>query len=403
MLETKRVLLAVSGGIAAFKAAALTSKLVQAGFSVKVMMTKNAEKFISPLTFQALSREPVYTDTFEEPDPSQIAHIDIADWADVILCAPASADLIAKMAGGHADDMVTTTLLASTAPVYVAPAMNVHMYAHPAVKRNMDQLKLDGCRFIEPDEGYLACGYTGKGRMAEPEDLLAMMQHHFIYETHPEWHGKKVLVTAGPTREVIDPVRYISNRSSGKMGFALAEEAAARGAHVILIAGPSALPDPHGVTRINVTSAEEMKNAVLKHAEEQDIIIKAAAVSDYRPEKTYAYKVKKTDEDQEVHLERTTDILLELGKIKKERQTLIGFAAESDDLHTYAVEKLKRKNADMICANSITTPGGGFEADTNALTLFFQNKDNVSIQQTSKKAAAKVILDEAHTLWREKQ
>jgi phosphopantothenoylcysteine decarboxylase / phosphopantothenate---cysteine ligase len=397
MERKKRVLLAVSGGIAAFKAAALTSKLIQADYEVKVMMTSHAQEFITPLTFQALSRDHVYVDTFTEPDPAGIAHIDVADWADLIFIAPASANIIGKLANGIADDMVTTTLLAATAPVYIAPAMNVHMYAHPAVLRNMQQLEKDGFSFVEPDEGYLACGYTGKGRMAEPEDLLAMVDYHFIKQSHPEWHGKKVLVTAGPTQEIIDPVRFLSNRSSGKMGFAIAGEAAARGADVTLIAGPVSLSDPHGVRRIDVQSAEDMYNAVMSEAERMDIIIKAAAVSDYTPAETTAHKVKKTDRPLSIEMERTKDILQELGRRKKD-QVLVGFAAETQDIARYAEEKLNKKNADMICANSVIEAGSGFQGDTNALTLFYKALPPQEIPLTSKSKAAKLILDAAVSL-----
>jgi phosphopantothenoylcysteine decarboxylase / phosphopantothenate---cysteine ligase len=392
MERKKRVLLAVSGGIAAFKAAALTSKLAQAGYEVKVMMTPHAQKFITPLTFQALGRNNVYTDTFYEPDPHGIAHIDVADWADVIFIAPATANVIGKLANGIADDMVTTTLLAATAPVYIAPAMNVHMYTHPAVKRNMKTLEEDGFHFVEPDEGYLACGYTGKGRMAEPEDLMAMIDHFFIKKANPAWHGISVVVTAGPTQEDIDPVRFLSNRSSGKMGFAVAAEAAARGADVTLIAGPVSLATPHGVKRIDVKTAEEMFDAVMHTKKHADMIIKAAAVSDYRPSEKYAHKVKKSTNPASIPMERTKDILEELGR-GKENQILIGFAAESNDIEQYAKEKLRKKNADVICANSITTEGQGFQSDQNALHLFFKDGRDQEIKLTSKKHASIELLN----------
>ncbi|SDN26186.1 bifunctional phosphopantothenoylcysteine decarboxylase/phosphopantothenate--cysteine ligase CoaBC [Alkalicoccus daliensis] len=392
MDRKKRVLLAVSGGIAAFKAAAFTSKLVQADYDVKVIMTENAQKFVTPLTFQALARDHVYTDTFTEPDPGYIAHIDIADWADLIFIAPASANVIGKLANGIADDMLTTTLLAATAPVYIAPAMNVHMYAHPAVQRNMKQLEADGFIFVEPDEGYLACGYTGKGRMAEPEDLLSMVDHFFIRKSHPEWHNKKVVVTAGPTQEVIDPVRFLSNRSSGKMGFSLAAEAAARGADVTLVAGPVSLPTPHGVKRMDVVSAEEMYQIVMAQTSHADLIIKAAAVADYRPAETSEKKMKKSNDPLEIKMERTKDILMELGQ-RKEKTVLVGFAAESNNIKEYALQKLAKKNADVICANSVIEAGHGFQGDTNALTLFFKNGTSADIPLTSKADASRKILD----------
>ncbi|QKS71487.1 bifunctional phosphopantothenoylcysteine decarboxylase/phosphopantothenate--cysteine ligase CoaBC [Paenalkalicoccus suaedae] len=398
MTRKNRVLLAVTGGIAAFKAAALTSKLVQANFDVKVMMTNSAQEFVTPLTFQALSRDHVYTNTFIEPDPTHIAHIDIADWADLVLVAPASANTIGKLAHGIADDMVTTTMLATTAEVMIAPAMNVHMYSHPAVTRNMEQLKKDGFIFVEPNEGYLACGYTGKGRMAEPEDLLAMVEHYFIKRDYPNWHGKKLIVTAGPTQEVIDPVRFLSNRSSGKMGFAIAQEAAARGAHVTLISGPVELDTPHGVNRIDVTSAEDMYKAVMHHADNQDVIIKAAAVSDYKPKTSEEEKMKKSDKDIPLEMVRTKDILKDLGQQKK-KQILVGFAAESSNIEEYAKRKLETKNADIIAANSIVEEGHGFRGDTNALTLFTRKGDQIDVPLTSKKQAAKVLLDEVEKLF----
>ncbi|GEL06838.1 bifunctional phosphopantothenoylcysteine decarboxylase/phosphopantothenate--cysteine ligase CoaBC [Salisediminibacterium halotolerans] len=392
MSEKKHILLCVTGGIAVFKAAALTSKLTQDGYQVKVVMTESAREFVTPLTFQALSREVVYENTFYEPDPSSIAHIDIADWADLVVIAPATANIIGKLAHGLADDMVSTTLLASTAPVMIAPAMNVHMYAHPAVTRNLTALKEMGCEFIEPDEGYLACGYSGKGRMAEPEDLHAMIDHHFIRRANPQWHGLKVLVTAGPTQEKVDPVRFVSNRSSGKMGFAIAEEAAARGADVTLIAGPVGLPDPHGVKRVDVTSAAEMYEQVHQYYGSQDVVIKAAAVSDYRPANVAEQKVKKSDDGWTLPLERTADILQSLGAAKK-GQYLVGFAAESEHIEYYAKKKLSEKGLDLIAANSIVAEGSGFDGDTNALMLYDRDGNEVEIRLTAKRAAAKQLLD----------
>lgn len=396
-IKGKKILLCVSGGIAVFKAAALTSKLVQRGYEVKVIMTESAQEFVTPLTFQALSRDHVYVDTFTEPNPEKIAHIDIADWADLVLIAPATANIIGKLANGIADDMMTTTLLAATAPVMIAPAMNVHMYDHPAVQRNMATLKQDGYKYIEPNEGYLACGYVGKGRMAEPEDLLDMIDHHFIYQNNQIWHGKKVLVTAGPTQETIDPVRFFSNRSSGKMGYAIAEMAAARGADVTLISGPVSLKDPHGVHKISVTSAKEMYDAVHQEFKQADVVIKAAAVADYRPVETFEQKVKKSHEDMHIEMERTGDILQSLGEIKS-KQLLIGFAAESENIETNAKKKIQKKNLDIIAANSITEKNMGFQADTNELTLYFANGKEVAIPLTTKAEAANRLLNEVRTL-----
>ena len=284
MLTNKKILLCVTGGIAVFKAAALTSKLTQAGAQVKVMMSESAGKFVTPLTFQALSRHDVYLDTFDEKDSAVIAHIDLADWADVILIAPATANIIGKMANGIADDMISTTLLATVAPVWIAPAMNVHMYAHPAVQKNMETLKSFGYSFIEPSEGYLACGYTGKGRLEEPETIVEQLSVFFSNKTKElPLSEKRIVITAGPTREHIDPVRYLSNRSTGKMGYALAEQALALGAEVILITGPVSLKPPKKATLVQVETASEMYDQVMKVYEEADVVIKSAAVSDYTP------------------------------------------------------------------------------------------------------------------------
>lgn len=392
MTREKRILLCVTGGIAVFKAAALTSKLVQHGYKVKVVMTDSAKEFVTPLTFQALSRDHVYMDTFTEPNPEKIAHIDIADWADLVLIAPATANIIGKLANGIADDMLTTTLLAVTAPVMIAPAMNVHMYDHPAVRKNMDTLRTFGYKYIEPNEGYLACGYEGKGRMAEPEDLLSMIDHHFIREENKIWHGKNVLVTAGPTQEEIDPVRFFSNRSSGKMGYAIAEMAAARGAVVTLVSGPSSLPEPHGVKFISVRTAEEMYKAVDSRFGEMDVVIKAAAVADYRPKQIFDNKMKKTNEDISIEMERTEDILKSLGE-KKKQQVLVGFAAESENIEENAKKKIKTKRLDLIAANSIKNEGAGFQADKNELTLYYADGKEKAIPLTTKKQAACQLLD----------
>ncbi|ADU30812.1 phosphopantothenoylcysteine decarboxylase/phosphopantothenate/cysteine ligase [Evansella cellulosilytica DSM 2522] len=401
-MEKRNVLLCVSGGIAVFKSAALTSKLVQANYNVKVVMTKSACEFVTPLTFQALSRDYVYTNTFEELERDKIAHIDVADWADVVVVAPATANVIGKLANGIADDMLTTTLLATTVPVYIAPAMNVHMYEHPAVKKNMDTLHAYGYQFIEPNEGYLACGYVGKGRMAEPDDILSVVQRHFTKLENKSWQGKKILVTAGPTQEKIDPVRFYSNRSSGKMGYAIAEEAAERGAEVILITGPTNIKPPHGVTTIPVESASDMYDAVTKHFEGQDIVIKAAAVADYRPKTTFDHKVKKQSGDLTVEMERTLDILKTLGE-QRTNQILVGFAAESENIETYAKNKLNNKNLDMIAANSIISPGTGFQSDTNELLLYKRDGQTVHIPMTTKKEAAKKLLDNTLEIYMEKQ
>ncbi|WP_019152838.1 bifunctional phosphopantothenoylcysteine decarboxylase/phosphopantothenate--cysteine ligase CoaBC [Robertmurraya massiliosenegalensis] len=393
MLNGKKVLLCVTGGIAVYKAAALTSKLTQAGAQVKVILSDSAAKFVTPLTFQALSRNDVYIDTFDEKDSKVIAHIDLADWADLVLVAPATANIIGKMANGIADNMVTTTLLATTSPVWVAPAMNVHMYEHPAVKKNIETLHHFGYQFIEPSEGYLACGYVGKGRLEEPERIVELMEAYF--QPQPVMlYGKKIVVTAGPTREKIDPVRFISNHSSGKMGYALAEQAIRLGADVVLISGPVSVQPPLGAKVIHVESAEEMLQAVRTEYPTADIVIKTAAVADYRPKISHDEKVKKKDGEEVLELERTTDILLQLGKEKKE-QILIGFAAETSRVEEYARMKLEKKNADMIVANNVKVPGAGFATDTNIVTIFKRDGSKIELPMMSKQDVARRILIEA--------
>ncbi|WP_462409222.1 bifunctional phosphopantothenoylcysteine decarboxylase/phosphopantothenate--cysteine ligase CoaBC [Neobacillus sp. Marseille-QA0830] len=397
MLKEKNILLCVTGGIAVYKAAALTSKLVQTGAQVKVILSDSAAKFVTPLTFQALSRNAVYTDTFDEKNPQVIAHIDLADWADLILVAPATANTIAKLAHGIADNMITTTLLAATAPVWIAPAMNVHMYDHPAVKQNIALLAEYGYRFIEPGEGYLACGYVGKGRLEDPETIVKLIQTYFLDNKNTPLEGKTFLVTAGPTRERIDPVRFISNHSTGKMGYALAEEAKKQGARVQLISGPVQIPAPEGVELIKVESAEQMYNAVIERFEQADVVIKTAAVADYRPKSSFDHKIKKQAGDSVLELERTKDILLDLGR-RKSHQLLVGFAAETDNVEEYAQKKLYTKNADMIVANNVKQQGAGFGADTNIVTLFKRDGSKKELSLMSKAAAAGKIIEEITSL-----
>ncbi|WP_139891273.1 MULTISPECIES: bifunctional phosphopantothenoylcysteine decarboxylase/phosphopantothenate--cysteine ligase CoaBC [unclassified Bacillus (in: firmicutes)] len=396
MLDNKKILVCVTGGIAVYKSAALTSKLVQAGAQVKVIMSESATKFVMPLTFQALSKNDVYIDTFDEKIPGKIAHIELADWADVILVAPATANIIGKLANGIADDMISTTLLAATAPVMIAPAMNVHMYHHKAVQRNMAQLREDGYLFMEPSEGYLACGYVGKGRLEEPETIVDNLEDYFA-EEKKSLSGRKVLITAGPTRERIDPVRYISNFSSGKMGYALAEVARSMGAEVTLVSGPVSLDAPAGVKVIKVESASEMYEAVMDVMDEQHIIIGTAAVADYKPAVYENQKVKKQAGDSTLELTRTKDILREVGK-RKTNQILIGFAAETNDLDEYAKKKLVKKNADMIVANNVTHEGAGFGTDTNIVTLYKKDGSFRELPLLSKAEVAKEILKEIESL-----
>ncbi|MFY0544472.1 bifunctional phosphopantothenoylcysteine decarboxylase/phosphopantothenate--cysteine ligase CoaBC [Brevibacillus sp. H7] len=393
-LQGKRIVLGVTGGIAAYKAAALTSKLTQAGAEVHVVMTEHALQFVQPATFQALSHQPVHVNTFYEPDPQVIAHIDLADKADLVLIAPATANIIGKMANGIADDMLTTTVLATKAPVLVAPAMNVNMYAHPAVQANMKRLAEYGYRFIEPGEGLLACGWIGKGRLAEPEEILEAVIGFFAQQTaaRQDLKGKQVLVTAGPTREKIDPVRYISNHSSGKMGYAIAEAARDRGAKVVLISGPTALPRPAGVAFVAVESVQEMYDAVMEHLPHTDIVIKAAAVSDYRPKEVQTHKMKKSDGPFQLELDKAPDILQTIGE-KKTHQFVVGFAAETQDVLKHAKGKLERKNLDMIVANDVLMEGAGMGSDTNIVTLLTRDGERVELAKLSKREVAEKIFD----------
>ncbi|MCC2683198.1 MAG: peptidase ClpP [Paenibacillaceae bacterium] len=398
MLHGKTIVLGVTGGIAAYKAAAVCSQLTQRGAEVHVIMTASACKFIAPLTFQTLSRQPVTLDTFEERDASVVMHINLADKADLVLVAPATANILAKMAHGLADDMLSTTLLATTAPVLVAPAMNVHMLTHPAVVRNIEILRERGVRFVEPGEGQLACGYVGQGRLAEPQQIVDKVESFFL-ETKT-FQGKRVLVTAGGTQERIDPVRYLTNDSSGKMGFAIAEAARDLGAKVTLVTAPSALLAPSGVETVRVVSAEEMMQAVLNRLSETDIVIKAAAVADYRPAHPSAQKIKKKAESLTLELVRNEDILQKVGELKRSDQFVIGFAAETDNVEQYAMDKLRRKNCDLVVANDVTQSGAGFGTDTNLIRVFDANGLVADLPLMSKYEAAmrllKIAADKMH-------
>lgn len=400
-MEGKRIVLGVSGGIAAYKAAALTSKLIQSGAEVRVIMTESATKFITPLTFQALSRNHVYTDTFLEEDPTVISHIDVADWADLIIVAPATANTIGKLANGLGDDMLTTTLLATTAPVWIAPAMNVHMYDNKAVQRNIMTLYNDGYRFIEPSAGYLACGYIGRGRLEEPEKIVELVKEHFTPKKEQLLVGEKIVITAGPTRENVDPVRFFSNRSTGKMGYALAQAAKDFGADVTLISGPTNLTPPTGVTFVEVESAANMLDAVMNVFNDASVVIKSAAVADYHPKVTFGQKMKKKDGDLAIEMERTTDILKTLGQ-KKDGQLLVGFAAETEHVEEYAMKKLQTKNADLIVANNISTEGAGFGGDTNIVTLFYKDGHHQDLPLLSKKDVSERIMNEVVNLLKER-
>ncbi|ASJ54580.1 bifunctional 4'-phosphopantothenoylcysteine decarboxylase/phosphopantothenoylcysteine synthetase [Brevibacillus formosus] len=397
-LAGKRIVLGVSGGIAAYKAAALTSKLTQAGALVHVILTESALQFIQPLTFQALSHLPVYTDTFTEPDPHVISHIELADRADLVLIAPATANVIGKMANGIADDMLTTTVLATQAPVMVAPAMNVNMYNHPAVIANMDKLTAYGYRFVEPGVGLLACGWIGKGRLAEPEEIVEAVRQWFASDEtrqtirEKDLQDKHVLITAGPTREKIDPVRYITNHASGKMGYAIAEAARDRGAKVTLISGPTTLARPDGVEFIAVESVQEMFDAVMEQLPHCDIVVKSAAVSDYRPKHVAEHKMKKGDGPLDLALEKAPDILKTIGE-RKTKQFVVGFAAETQNVLQHAQSKLERKNLDMIVANNVLLEGAGMGSDTNIVTLLTRGGEQLALDKLSKRAVADKLFD----------
>jgi phosphopantothenoylcysteine decarboxylase/phosphopantothenate--cysteine ligase len=393
MLKGKNVLLGVTGGIAAYKTADLASKLIKQHANVDVIMTRNATEFITPLTFESLTHTKCVTDTFDRNHPWEVEHIALADKADVLVIAPATANCIAKLAHGIADDMLTTTALACTCPKIIAPAMNTKMLENPATQRNLKTLEEDGYIIVTPGDGYLACGTVGKGRMEEPANILEEILHVIAYPKDME--GKKVLVTAGPTREAIDPVRYITNHSTGKMGVALAKVAAGRGAEVTLVAGPLEVEVPGYIHVVDVITAEDMFREVTKRAADQDIIIKAAAVADYTPAVVAEDKVKKGDADENLALPltRTKDILKYLGEHKKENQILCGFCMETKDLLENARKKLESKNLDMICANNLKVAGAGFGVDTNVITMITKEKET-ELELMSKEEAAYRILSE---------
>jgi phosphopantothenoylcysteine decarboxylase/phosphopantothenate--cysteine ligase len=391
-----RITLGVTGGVAAYKAAELVRRLQQDGFTVQVVMTRAAREFITPLTFAALSGQKVITDLFAESSgeanlESAIEHIAVAQRTDLLLVAPATADIIAKFARGIADDFLTTLYLASTAPVVVAPAMNVNMWNHAATQENIELLRARGVKIVDPDEGYLACGMTGPGRLAGQDAIVAAV-HEALHAVR-DLAGEKVLVTAGPTQENLDPVRYLTNRSSGKMGYAVAEAAAKRGAHVILVSGPASLETPAGVERIDVQSAEEMHRAVLEKVADCSIAIFAAAVADYRPIEANEQKIKRTKESMTISLEPTTDILASVARNKGER-VIVGFAAETENVAENARKKLAAKNADLIVANDVTAEGAGFDHDTNIVTLFARDGRDLALPRMSKSEVAQRILDE---------
>jgi len=390
MLKGKRIVLGVTGGIAAYKAADLVSRLKKSGAEVFVIMTAHASEFVMPLTFQTLSQNPVVTDMFDAPPTWDVEHISLAKKADLFVIAPASANVIGKLAAGIADDMLTTTVMATRAPVLLAPAMNTNMYLNPVVQRNIVTLRELGYHFEDPGTGRLACADVGVGKMAEPQDLLNRIR--FLLHSPRDLEGVPVLITAGPTREPIDPVRYITNHSSGKMGYALAEQAALRGAAVTLISGKTALQPPPGVELVSVTTAAEMHAAVMARYEACRVLIKAAAVADYRPRTAASQKLKKKDEELSIPLERTMDIALELARLKGDR-VFVGFAAETEDLIAHAAEKVRKKHFDFIVANNVLQSGAGFDGDTNIVTLLDADGDRQSLDLMRKAEVADVILD----------
>ena len=395
MLQGKCVVLGVTGGIAAYKAAELLRLLVKSGAEVHVVMTRSAQEFVAPLTFQTLSGHPVHTELFSLIQEQEIGHISLADRADLVLVAPSTANLIGKVANGIADDLLTTTIMATRAKVLFAPAMNSNMWENPLYRENQEKLESLGYHFIEPAYGELACGWEGRGKLPDPQDIFNAAQSLL---GNNDLEGKTVLVTAGPTREEIDPVRFLSNYSSGKMGYAIARAARNRGAKVVLVSGPVHLPEPKGVETIRVGSAQEMYRAVMSQAESADLIIKAAAVADFRPIVRGAQKVKKgRAETMTMELQRNPDILAELGQQKGSR-VLIGFAAETEELLKHAHEKLTHKNLDMIVANDVTQEGAGFDGDTNIVRFLTADGRVEELPRMTKEAVADILLDRARAL-----
>jgi len=391
-----KIALGVTGGVAAYKAAELVRRLQQEKVDVQVVMTRSAQEFITPLTFAALTGQKVITDMFSSADAasanveSAIEHIAVAQRIDLLLVAPATADILGKFAHGIADDFLTTLHLATKAPVVVAPAMNVNMWEHAATQENIAALRARGVHVVDPDEGYLACGMTGAGRLAATETIARKVCE--VLGLRRDLAGQTVLVTAGPTRENIDPVRFLTNRSSGKMGYSLAEAASRRGAHVILISGPTDLKAPDGVDWVPVRTAEEMRSALLERAAEANVVIMAAAVADYRPAAPYATKLKRGDGSLTLELEPTPDILADLARTKG-ACVLVGFAAETDHVAENAKGKLARKGADMIVANDVTQEGAGFDVDTNIVTIFLRDGREIPLPQMTKLEVANRILD----------
>ena len=396
MLKGKTVVIGVSGGIAVYKACDVVSRLKKLNANVHVIMTKSATEFVTPLTFQSLSQNYVVSDMFEEPKTWDVEHISLAKRADVFLIAPATANVIGKIANGIADDMLTTTVMATKAKVLIAPAMNTNMYENPILQRNINTLKELGYNFVEPESGRLACGDTGKGKLASPETIVDEVVK--LLSKGQDLKGKSIIVTAGPTVESIDPMRYITNRSTGKMGYSIAKEAIERGADVTLITGPTNLTPPQNLKKlVKIESAKDMYEAVLANLDENDVVIKSAAVADYKPKNYSNKKIKKSDDDLVIELDRNKDIAQEIGKIKNNK-ILVGFAAETNDLIENASLKIKKKNLDFIVANDLTKEGAGFGVDTNIVKIIDKEGNITEYPKMKKEEVANIILDKIKEL-----
>lgn len=399
VLHDKNIVLGVCGGIAAYKSVELLRRLVKLGARVRVVMTRSAARFVGPMTFAVLSENKVCLDLFDEKNDAAIRHIAWAEAAQAVVIAPATANMVAKLAHGIADDALSTFMLAVTCPVMICPSMNSNMFEHPAHRRNLRQLEADGNLVLAPGEGELACGTTGPGRLPEPEEIVDRL---ISFLSPDDLAGKRFLITAGPTREAIDPVRFISNPSSGKMGYAIARAAERRGARVTLVTGPVSLASPLNVEVVPVVTADDMAEAVFSRLEQAHVIVKVAAVSDYRPVHTETHKIKKSRDEIELVLERTTDILKTVGRRKRDDQIVVGFAAETRDMASYALKKLDEKRLDLIAANLIGPPDSGFTADTNRMTLFFADGRKTVLDVMDKDTVAHLILDQVVELIRVK-
>lgn len=394
MLKDKKIILGVTGGIAAYKAVEIASRLKKAGAVVRVVMTEEAKKFVTELTFREITGQPVTSDMWAEIQHYSVAHISLAEWADMVLIAPATANILAKADIGIADDFLSTMLLATKAIVVYSPAMNTNMFNHPATQGHIASLKAKGSRIIEPASGILACGAVGAGRLPEPVEVVAEVEK--IFSVKQSLVGKKVLVTAGGTIEPLDPIRFIANHSSGRQGYAIAAEAVARGAQVVLVSGQAAVEPPAGLAKfVKIDTTHQMREAVLADFDDADIIIKAAAVADYRPKTVAANKIKKTDDDFVIELERNPDILKELGSLKKPNQVLVGFAAETQNLLQYAQSKLEKKNLDFIVANDVSKPGAGFQGDTNIIKILSRDGSIEELPLMTKRELSAIIMDRA--------